>query len=291
MMPPAACTAAAMLLGDRRLRRTRAGRRARSPPACRRDRAAPACRRAPSALPSGLRKIFAEDGQRASRALRARQRIGDVVLDRNAVARERDRGRDQLGEREACRSRISRAPAPAPPPCRARRSRARESRDLLRIGIALLVEEHVARGRGRRGLAIVDGDVAVARRRDGSPCSRRRRYCRRADRSPPARSRSRPRHRPRCRRARSMSTPMRAARASCATTMPLRATTGATGATGRRVASCAGRVGGAGETSATSRSVQRTAAIIATPETAAIRRAFGASQPTIGQARCKQGHA
>ena len=69
----------------------------------------------------------------------------------------------------------------------------------VRIGLAAGVEEAVAGDRGRRGLAIVDRGLDVARRRDGSPCSRRRRYCRRADRSPPARSRSPPRHRLRCR--------------------------------------------------------------------------------------------
>ena len=38
----------------------------------------------------------------------------------------------------------------------------------LRIGLALLVEEDVARGRGGAGLAIVDRDRLVARRR-GEP--------------------------------------------------------------------------------------------------------------------------
>ena len=35
---------------------------------------------------------------------------------------------------------------------------------LARIGLAALVEEHVARGRGRRGFAVVDRDGLAARR-------------------------------------------------------------------------------------------------------------------------------
>ena len=114
-----------------------------------------------SALPSGLRKIFAEDGQRASRALRARQRIGDIVLDRDAVARKLDRGRDQFGERELSRA-VFRVREREPGHRAGHADRERGLARLARVGVALLVEEDVARGRGRRGLAIVDRDVDVA---------------------------------------------------------------------------------------------------------------------------------
>ena len=48
-------------------------------------------------------------------------------------------------------------------------------------------------------LAIIDGSVEMLVARGGSPCSRRRRYCRRGDRSPPRQSRSRPPRPRRCR--------------------------------------------------------------------------------------------
>ena len=177
-----------------------------------------------SALPSGLRKILAEDGQRASRERTLWQRVGHVVRDRQAFARELDRGRQQLREAE---------PAGAVARMREREPRDRAGHADAERGIAGLARVGVRRSRqgkcrawspparsrdsrSRRRLAAGDG---------GSPCSRRRRYCRRADRSPPARSRSRPRRRPRCRPFSRNSTPMRAAGASCATTMPWRAVT------------------------------------------------------------------
>ncbi len=129
--------------------------------------------------------------------LHARQRIGDIVLDRDAVARKLDRGRYQFGEREFARAVF--LMREREPGHRAGYSdRERGLARLARVGVAFLVEKDVARGGGRRGLAIVDRDVDC-HRRGGSPCSRRRRYCRRADRSRRARSRSRPRHRPHCR--------------------------------------------------------------------------------------------
>jgi hypothetical protein len=88
------------------------------------------------------------------------QRIGDILFDRDAVARQRNRRRDQLRQREFARAVF--------------RMRQRQSRDrpghahrqrrfarFLRIGIALRVEEHVAGGGGGRGLAIVDRDLGV----------------------------------------------------------------------------------------------------------------------------------
>ncbi len=95
--------------------------------------------------------------------LRTRKRVGEFVVDRKAFAREPDRGRDQLRQGEFARA-VS-------------LMRERESRDraghadterrvarLPGVGLAFLVEEGFARHRGRRGLAIVDGDRLVARR-------------------------------------------------------------------------------------------------------------------------------
>src|SRR5947209_2502336 len=93
--------------------------------------------------------------------LRARQRVRNVVLDRNAVARQRDRRRDQLGEREFARA-VFRVREREP---RDRAGDADGERGVLRfarIGVAPLVEEDVARGGRRRGLAIVDGGGGLA---------------------------------------------------------------------------------------------------------------------------------
>ena len=109
-----------------------------------------------SALPSGLRKIFAEAGQRASRVCARGQRIRDVVFDRNAVARERDGRRDQVREREfAGAVFLVRQRKPRDGAGHADR-RAREVARLLRIGIAVGVEEGLGVDRRRRGLAIID---------------------------------------------------------------------------------------------------------------------------------------
>src|SRR5262249_2896749 len=93
--------------------------------------------------------------------LRPRQRIRDVVLDRNALARERDGRRDQWGERELARA-VFRVREREP---RDRAGNADGERGVLgfaRIGFTPLVEENLARGRRRRGLAIVDGGVGLA---------------------------------------------------------------------------------------------------------------------------------
>ena len=84
-----------------------------------------------------FRKILAEDGQRANNARAPRQRVGEVAVDREAVARKRDRGRNELRQRELAGAVFARAPAPAPRPCRARRWRGPESRDFVRVGFAL----------------------------------------------------------------------------------------------------------------------------------------------------------
>jgi len=87
-------------------------------------------------------------GQRA-------RRVGFVVFDRNALARQRDRRRDQLREREFAGA-VFRVRERQP---RDRAGNADGERGVLRfarIGFAPFVEEDVACGRGRCGLAIVD---------------------------------------------------------------------------------------------------------------------------------------
>ena len=87
--------------------------------------------------------------------------FGEIVLDHESLARELDRGLHQLGERE---------PAGAEAAVRKRKPRHRAGHAdreravarLAGIGIALLVQEHVAGGRLGRGLAVVDGDIARA---------------------------------------------------------------------------------------------------------------------------------
>ena len=87
--------------------------------------------------------------------------VGNIVVERDAVARHGDRGRDQIGEREMAgavfllgqrqaRHRAGHADG--------ERRRAR----LLRIGVALVVEEALGVDRRRRGLAIVDGGIPAA---------------------------------------------------------------------------------------------------------------------------------
>ena len=100
MTPPAACTAAAIFSGDRRRRRTPAARRWRLLRACRRDRAAPARSPGPKRRAVGLEEDLRRGRPARQPRLRARQRVGDIVGDRDALARERDRGRDQVGQRE-----------------------------------------------------------------------------------------------------------------------------------------------------------------------------------------------
>ncbi len=96
-----------------------------------------------------------------------RQRIGDVVVDGEALTRERDRGRDQVGEGEFARAVF------APREFEAGDRSGHADREpgiarLERIGLAVGVEEHVLGRRRGRGLAIVDRDRLVADRRDGS---------------------------------------------------------------------------------------------------------------------------
>jgi hypothetical protein len=95
--------------------------------------------------------------------LREQQRVDQVVLDRDAVARERERRRDQVGERELARAGAierdrqarDRAGHADPEPALAR---------FFRIGRAVGAEKDVGRRVARRGLAIVDRQVLVVLR-------------------------------------------------------------------------------------------------------------------------------
>ena len=84
------------------------------------------------------------------------KRIGEIVLDRDAVARQRDRRRDQFGERELCPSRIAHARSASPATVPGTPTASPLIARFLRVGVALRVEKHVRRRRRRRGLAIVD---------------------------------------------------------------------------------------------------------------------------------------
>ena len=117
------------------------------------------------------------------RLRRQRQGIGDVVVDGEALPRERDRRRDQVGEREFARAVFAPGELEAGDGSRHADRKPGIAR-LERIGLAVGVEEHVLGRRRRRGLAIVDRDrlveigamnqheaaaaeVAGARKRDG----------------------------------------------------------------------------------------------------------------------------
>ena len=85
----------------------------------------------------------------------ARQRIGEIVLDPDAVARQRDCRREQVGEAEMAgavmRMRVSQT-------CdRAGHAHGQSAvARFIRVGETLRVEEHVRRGRRRRGFAIIE---------------------------------------------------------------------------------------------------------------------------------------
>ena len=89
-----------------------------------------------------------------------RQRVGDVLVDGEALTRERDGGRDEVGEGELAR------PVFAPRELEASDGSGHADREpgiarLERIGLAVGVEEHVLGRRGRRGLAVVDRDRLI----------------------------------------------------------------------------------------------------------------------------------
>ena len=89
------------------------------------------------------------------------QRVGDVVVDGEALTRERDRGRDQVGERELARAVFAPGELEAGDGPRHADREARIAR-LERIGLAVGVEEHVLGRRRGRGLAVVDRDRLIA---------------------------------------------------------------------------------------------------------------------------------
>ena len=125
----------------------------------------------------------ADEGWLAKRPCGERQRIGDIVVDNEALARERDRRRDQIREGEFARAIFAPGELEAGDGSRHADRQAGIAR-LERIGLAVGVEKHVLGRRGGRGFAIVDGDrpvevgamdqhesaaaeVAGARQRDG----------------------------------------------------------------------------------------------------------------------------
>src|SRR5207253_8970296 len=86
---------------------------------------------------------------------------GKLLVDRESVARELDRGRDQLRERElagAIALMRERKPRDGAGHADTERGVAR----LLRVDLALLIEKCVTRQRGGRGFAVVDRDRLVA---------------------------------------------------------------------------------------------------------------------------------
>ena len=89
------------------------------------------------------------------------QRIGDVVVDGEALARERNRRGDQVGERELARTVF--APRELEPGDGPRHADGEAGKARLeRIGLAVGVEEHVLGRRRGRGLAVVDRDRLIA---------------------------------------------------------------------------------------------------------------------------------
>ena len=89
------------------------------------------------------------------------KRIGDVVVDREPLTGERDRRRDQVGERELARTIFAPCEFEAGDRARHADGKARIAR-LERIGLAIGVEEHVLGRRRGRGLAIVDRNRLIA---------------------------------------------------------------------------------------------------------------------------------
>ncbi len=114
-------------------------------------------------LPVGLEEDLRARGPAPEPRLHARKRIGDIGLDREAVVRERDRRRQQVGEREFSRAILGMRERQA---CNGagHADRQRRVAGLLRVGLTLVVEETVALDRGRCGLTIVDRGVDAALR-------------------------------------------------------------------------------------------------------------------------------
>ena len=149
------------LPGERDLDRKRPVRRPRSLRAKPQARPAPAVSPRASGVPSRLRKICAAAGQRARRGCARGSESARSSSTAKPSRASANRRRDQLRERELARAVAlmrEREPRDRAGHADAERRFAR----LLRVGLAFLVEEHVARQRGGRGLAIVDRDRLVA---------------------------------------------------------------------------------------------------------------------------------
>ena len=115
------------------------------------------CVAAPEWCAVGFQKDLRRSRPARDPRLRERQRVGELVIDRDALAREPDRGRDQLGKREFARTVF--LVREREPRDRARNADAeRRIARFLRIGLAFVVEENVARHRSRRRLAVIDRD-------------------------------------------------------------------------------------------------------------------------------------
>ena len=98
--------------------------------------------------------------------LRFCERVSEILVNDDAVARQRNSRRDQIGKAEFARAiMFERIREPGD---RARHADAEPA--VARFGrhrIAMLVEKHSLRRVGRRRLAIVDGDRLILFARDG----------------------------------------------------------------------------------------------------------------------------
>ena len=109
----------------------------------------------------GTRKSLRRIRPARHAAVHIRQRVGHVVGDDEAVARQLDRRLDDLRQREIAGAvffQRQRQSGDRAGHADAERGIAR----FVRIGFAVRAEIHVARGSRRRGLAIVDRDVFIS---------------------------------------------------------------------------------------------------------------------------------
>src|SRR5262249_48178016 len=116
---------------------------------------------APERRAVGLEEDLGRGGEAREPGLREQERVEEVALDRDAVARERQRRRDQLGERELAGAEPfegEREPRDRAGHTDAEAAFAR----FARISLAVLVEKDVDAGVARRRLAIVDGKITAA---------------------------------------------------------------------------------------------------------------------------------
>ena len=128
---------------------------------CRRGPAAPARSPVAEHAAVGFQKNLGRGRPARQPRPVSQQRIRGVVGDRNAVARQRDRRRHQIGEREMAGA-VFRFRERQPRDCSRHADGKRGVARLLRIGVALRIEERRGVDRRRRGLAIVDHRVVAA---------------------------------------------------------------------------------------------------------------------------------